>query len=127
MTSNEAISFPQTKVVPKTWGKEVWLANNGLYCGKILVFNKGAAFSDHYHLLKTETWYVLKGLLQLNYYCLVTGTRFARVLQEGDLIHVPAGNPHQLTALEASEIIEVSTQHFDSDSYRISPSSAAKS
>jgi hypothetical protein len=27
--------------------------------------------------------------------------------------------PHQLYAMEEGEIIEVSTQHFDSDSYRI--------
>lgn len=127
MTPNEPISFPQTKVVHKAWGEEVVLANNGLYCGKILRFNKGAAFSDHYHLLKTETWYVLRGVLSLSYYDLVKGKRLSRALQEGDVIHVPAGNPHQLTALEASEIIEVSTQHFDSDSYRISPSSAAQS
>jgi hypothetical protein len=29
------------------------------------------------------------------------------------------GQPHQLEALEDGEIFEVSTQHFDTDSYRI--------
>jgi len=24
------------KVVPKEWGREVWIANGELYCGKIL-------------------------------------------------------------------------------------------
>jgi hypothetical protein len=27
--------------------------------------------------------------------------------------------PHQLTALSDGEIFEISTQHFDSDSYRV--------
>lgn len=125
MTINESITFPQTHVVPKAWGSELVIMNRGEYCGKILRFNAGAAFSDHYHLLKTETWYVLSGLLRLGYYDLGKGKREVRYLAKGEVIHVPAGNPHQLTAMEDSEIIEVSTEHFDYDSYRISPSSAA--
>ena len=27
--------------VQKGWGKEIWLANNNKYCGKILKFNAG--------------------------------------------------------------------------------------
>ena len=39
---------------------------------------------------------------------------------EGDCITIERGMPHQLIALEdGSEIFEVSTQHFDEDSYRI--------
>ena len=30
--------------VPKGWGHEVIIANNELYCGKLLVFKKGANF-----------------------------------------------------------------------------------
>ena len=47
--------------VPKGWGHEVIFVNNELYCGKLLVFKKGAKFSMHYHLIKDETWYVDKG------------------------------------------------------------------
>ena len=41
-------------------------------------------------------------------------------IQEGDVIEIKKGLPHQLTALtEEATIFEVSTQHFDEDSYRI--------
>ena len=40
-------------------------------------------------------------------------------LNLGDVITIPIGQPHQLRAKEDSEIFEISTQHFDSDSYRI--------
>jgi len=37
----------------------------------------------------------------------------------GTCITIERGQPHQLVALEdGSEIFEVSTQHFDEDSYR---------
>ena len=38
--------------IPKGWGHEVIFVNNELYCGKLLVFKKGAKFSMHYHLIK---------------------------------------------------------------------------
>ena len=42
------------------------------------------------------------------------------IVNKGDCITIERGMPHQLIALEdMSEIFEVSTQHFDKDSYRI--------
>ena len=42
------------------------------------------------------------------------------IIEEGTCITIERGQPHQLVVLEDnSEIFEVSTQHFDSDSYRI--------
>ena len=41
------------------------------------------------------------------------------VLNAGDNFHVYRGLRHQMIALEDSELFEFSTQHFDSDSYRI--------
>ena len=41
------------------------------------------------------------------------------VLKAGDNFHVYRGLRHQMVALEDSELFEFSTQHFDSDSYRI--------
>ena len=41
-------------------------------------------------------------------------------LQEGDVVYIEKGLPHQLIALtEGATIMEVSTEHFDEDSYRI--------
>jgi pyoverdine/dityrosine biosynthesis protein Dit1 len=41
------------------------------------------------------------------------------VLESGDNFHVYRGLRHQMIALEDSELFEFSTQHFDSDSYRV--------
>jgi len=73
----------------------------------------------HYHLKKEETFYVNKGKLILNYIDTNDATEYSRELNIGDVIHIEQGDPHQIIALEDSEIIEISTQHFDFDSYRI--------
>jgi len=41
------------------------------------------------------------------------------ILLPGDAFHVYRGLRHQMVAIEASELFEFSTEHFDSDSYRI--------
>ena len=41
------------------------------------------------------------------------------ILSPGENFHVYRGLRHQMVALEESELFEFSTQHFDSDSYRI--------
>jgi len=41
------------------------------------------------------------------------------ILSPGDNFHVYRGLRHQMVALQDSELFEFSTQHFDSDSYRI--------
>lgn len=107
------------KVHKKGWGEEVWIVNNEKYCGKLLKFKKGAKFSDHYHLIKDETWYVLEGKLELSHYNLKNADRLITTLNKGDVLHIPPGAPHQLTAREASTLIEVSTYHDEADSYRI--------
>ena len=47
-------------LLESNWTWHVFV-NNELYCGKLLVFKKGAKFSMHYHLIKDETWYVDEG------------------------------------------------------------------
>jgi len=37
----------------------------------------------------------------------------------GDILHIPPILIHQFYGLEDSEILEVSTQHFEDDSYRL--------
>jgi len=106
-------------IVKKGWGKEIIFANNEEYCGKILCFNKGKRFSMHFHLLKKETWYVSKGKFILIWIDTPVGMTYTEYLNIGDVITNERGEPHQLIAIEDGEIFEVSTKHFDSDSYRI--------
>ena len=109
----------QPTIVEKGWGKEIVIANNDEYCGKILCFNKGKRFSMHYHTKKKETWYVSKGKFLLIWIDLKSGTEYSEYLNVGDVLTNERGEPHQLIALDAGEIFEVSTPHYDDDSYRI--------
>lgn len=99
------------KIVEKVWGHEEWIVNRE-YCGKKLVLKKGFACSMHYHRNKDETFYINKGkvLLILN--------DEKSIMLPGDSLLVEPGMKHKFIGLEDSEIIEFSTHHEDSDSYR---------
>ena len=103
----------------KGWGHEIWITNNEKYCGKLLCFEEGKKFSMHYHMIKDETWYVNKGKFIYRWIDTNTADTFEETIDVGDIIHIPPGLPHQLECIEEGVIFEVSTQHFDDDSYRI--------
>lgn len=105
--------------VPKGWGHEIIFENNELYCGKLLVFKKGCKFSMHYHMIKDETWYVSEGEFIYRWIDTDTAEVNERILNVGDTVRQYPGQPHQLEAITDGTIYEVSTQHFDSDSYRV--------
>jgi mannose-6-phosphate isomerase-like protein (cupin superfamily) len=123
------IEIRKKEIVPikkKGWGEEVYIENNDMYCGKLLRFKDGAEFSFHYHLEKTETWYVNSGMFVLKYYNLNDGELLSEAIHEGDVVHIPAGTPHKLICLRRGEIFEVSTSHYDDDSYRIEKGDSQK-
>jgi mannose-6-phosphate isomerase-like protein (cupin superfamily) len=104
----------------KDWGYELWIANNNLYCGKILHFNKGKKCSWHYHKLKKETFYVQKGKLKIWYGTDNDITKAKEIILEvGQTFEMPVGLRHQILGLEETDMFEFSTTHFDSDSHRI--------
>ena len=107
------------EIVEKGWGKEVIFVNNDEYCGKLLCFEKDKKFSMHYHIKKKETWYVSKGRFILIWVETDTGTTHTEYLKVGDVITNERGEPHQLIALEDAEVFEVSTKHYDEDSFRM--------
>ena len=117
--SNTISKKLQPEIVEKGWGKEIIFVNNNEYCGKILSFEKGKKFSMHYHLKKKETWYVNKGKFILVWIETFKGITHVEYLNVGDIITNEIGEPHQLIALEDSEVFEVSTKHYDEDSYRL--------
>jgi mannose-6-phosphate isomerase-like protein (cupin superfamily) len=109
-------------IVTKGWGREIWIANNDLYCGKILEIKKGKRCSWHFHKLKTESFYLRAGLLLVR----VSESPDSAIVEQfelraGECMDVPRGLVHQMEAVEDSELFEFSTQHFDSDSHRLSP------
>ena len=120
INSHDSITKKEVvQIVPKGWGKEIIFVNNDEYCGKLLCFDKGKKFSMHYHLKKKETWYVSKGTFLLLWIETSNGIQYTEQLTVGDVITNERGAPHPLIALEDSEVFEVSTKHFDDDSYRI--------
>jgi mannose-6-phosphate isomerase-like protein (cupin superfamily) len=107
--------------VDKKWGYELWIHNDEEYCGKLLVFNKeGDKFSMHYHLKKKETWFVQEGGFLFKWIDVENAELKSQTLVTGQSVLIERGLPHQLIALEDNSIIfEVSTEHFDEDSYRV--------
>lgn len=109
-----------TKTVKKGWGHELWIHNDEKYCGKLLFLKKGKRCSLHYHKLKTETFYIQEGVLDCTFYMLDNPEKRANiVLKKGDVKEIPPNLVHQMRAVEDTILFEFSTQHFDSDSYRI--------
>lgn len=105
----------------KTWGWEHWFANSKLYCGK-LIFVKNELWSSkglyHYHKLKDETFFIVQGTLEFEYY--EDNIHRALTLRENDSFHVKPGVKHRFTSFGTSgcKFIEASTEHFENDSYR---------
>ena len=115
------IDITTPKRVEKKWGYELWIHNDNEYCGKLLVFTKDRnRFSMHYHIQKKETWYIQEGRFQFNYIDVENGKLKGTKLEKGQSVLIERGQPHQLIALEDNSIVfEVSTEHFDEDSYRV--------
>lgn len=105
--------------VPKGWGHEIIFVNNKNYCGKILHFKKASKFSMHFHMKKQETWFVQSGRFEFHWIDTTDASIHTEILEEGDVITNFPGEPHQIHCLIEGDIFEVSTEHFDSDSYRV--------
>lgn len=113
--------FLNTELHPKAWGGESWICNNEEFCGKLLTIKAGAKFSMHFHRDKREVFWVLSGMLTLATIDTATAIKSEVVLTTGDIVEIPRLLPHQLTGLEDSKVVEFSTHHEDSDSYRVTP------
>ena len=110
------------RFVQKSWGSEVWFANNDLYCGKELYVRKNRTSSDgkfHFHKIKDQTFYIMIGVLSLEYYdpgCIKD--RNGIMLAKGDSFRIAPFIRHRFTAMHRDcRFIETSTHHEDSDSY----------
>ena len=107
------------KTVPKLWGKEEWLINSDRYCSKLLHINRGARSSYHYHKKKEETFYGLIG----DVFLMVEGRNYI-LNSSARPITIEAGDKHSIQGMTGAVILEVSTQHDDSDTYRLEESKA---
>lgn len=122
----QPITFAQPTYHKKGWGEEVWISSNDKYCGKILRFKSGCKMSFHSHDIKSESWLVTQGRLKMTWFDLSNADKREKILVPMDVVHIPRGNPHQLEAIEDSEVFEVSDADRPWDNYRIGKGDSQK-
>ena len=93
--------------VDKPWGYELHWAKTDRYVGKLIHVAKGHALSLQYHNLKDETIYLWAG--KLLFEIEVDGRLVSREMLPGEAVHVTPKTVHRMTAIEESDIFEVST------------------
>jgi mannose-6-phosphate isomerase len=98
--------------VEKPWGYELRWAITDRYAGKILHVKKGEALSLQYHQRKDEYQYLLTGAIDIELGG-GDGLLTRRRMTAGDTLHITPGTRHRLTAVEDSDIFEVSTPEVD--------------
>ena len=104
--------------IEKTWGREEVIVNINQYCLKFLHLKRGFQCSLHHHRIKDETFYISKGCVIMEYVFPNEDTVHEKIMGPGDDLRIRPMMKHRFTGLEDSVIIEISTQHFDGDSYR---------
>ena len=110
--------------VDKSWGDERWIVNNDQYCGKILTVRPGQHCGWHWHPRKTETFWVLAGVLELysRDWPFETGNRAVTYLLADECaLTLPAGTAHTFRGRSGTAVtfLEISTHHDDADTIRL--------
>jgi len=91
------------KEILKDWGKELWIAEEAEYGGKILIIKENKSTSQHFHKNKKETIYCFKGLVDI-----ILTDRIVR-LKEGEDITLVPNTIHTIIGKKDSILFEVST------------------
>jgi len=107
---------PNWKEHKKVWGAESIIINCEKYCGKVLHLKKNFRCSIHKHLLKQEHFHILSGTVLMQ-----VGDK-SYIMKRGDTIGIAQNTYHRFTGITDAEILEISTTHFEDDSYRITQS-----
>ncbi|MGH7764965.1 MAG: cupin domain-containing protein [Candidatus Dormibacteraceae bacterium] len=98
--------------VDKPWGYELRWAVTDRYVGKVLHVNKGEALSLQYHERKDESQYIVNGEVDIELGG-PDGVLSKHRLVAGDTLHIAPGTRHRMTAIEDTDIFEVSTHEID--------------
>src|ERR1700682_5059377 len=98
--------------VEKPGGYELRWGVTDRYAGKILHVNKGEALSLQHHERKDALQYVMSGAVDIELRD-SDGALTTYRLKAGDTLHITPGTRHRLTALEDTDIFEVSTPEVD--------------
>jgi len=96
----------------KPWGGEELLAHTDRYALKRIHVKQGSRPSLQYHVRKSESLYLLSGRLRIEIGD-STDSLVVNEIRPGEVVDVPPGKLHRVSALEDSVIIEVSTPELD--------------
>ena len=120
--SDWGLTMPAVEPLPLHFGlndfmatgeTEFWIANetDHGYCGKFLFVFDGQTCPYHHHLIKHETFFVVKGSIRMK-----VGQE-ERVMREGDLLAMPPGLAHSFTGLGPALILEASMPSIRQDNF----------
>ena len=112
MSDHPVIKRAGESRVEKPWGYEIRWATTDRYLGKILHVNRGEALSLQYHERKDEWLLVSKGCIDLETGRL-DGELTTHRMRAGDSVHLAPRTRHRLTAVEDTDVFEVSTPELD--------------
>ncbi len=97
--------------VEKPWGYELHWAKTDRYVGKLIHVNAGHALSLQFHNRKDETIFLWSG--KLLFEIKEEGVLVGREMLPGERVHITPMTVHRMTAIEDSDIFEVSTPELD--------------
>jgi mannose-6-phosphate isomerase-like protein (cupin superfamily) len=99
-------------IIEKPWGREEFIEINDKYMVKKLTMFAGHRCSLQYHNIKTETIYVLTGVLKI-----IQGSSQdaleEKLYRAGDSITILPGLIHRMEGVEDSIYLEASTPEMD--------------
>ena len=98
--------------VDKPWGHELHWAITERYVGKVLHVKAGHALSLQYHNVKDETIFLWTGKLLFEVGPSVDSLD-KREMLPGESVRIRPHTIHRMTAVEDSDIFEVSTPELD--------------
>jgi N-acetylneuraminate synthase len=92
---------------------EFWIANEaeGGYCGKLLFVWPGQTCPKHYHEVKLETFFIVRGRIEMEYDGAV------REMRTGDVLRAEPWKSHRFTGIEPTLILEVSKPSVVADNF----------
>jgi len=107
-----AVHRAEDTLVEKPWGYEVRWAITDRYVGKILHVRKGEALSLQYHERKDEWLLITRGAVDVELGA-GKGELKTHRMREGDSVHLEPLTRHRITAVEDTDIYEVSTPEIE--------------
>jgi len=116
------LALPRIEPLPLDFGlgkfdeigeTEFWIANEveAGYCGKFMFLFARQTCPKHYHKIKLETFFIVKGKVRMEY----KGQEM--IMNPGDVLLIEIGEYHRFSGLENSLILEVSMPSLPDDSH----------